>query len=98
MFRVGQKVVCIDDREPIILPGYLPGMDGLTRGRIYTVRRAGLCSEYDGRPAICLYEINRLFDSPYWAHRFRPIVERKTSIAIFTAILTPSPTKREHVA
>lgn len=97
-FHVGQKVVCVDDTKANV-PVALDRMGGLTRGRIYTVRQNGLASWIDGRPCVRLEEIVRPFpDTPYWAHRFRPVIERETSIEVFTAMLTPQPTKREPVA
>lgn len=81
MFHVGQLVVCIDDKEPVH-PLATPGcMDGLTAGRIYTVRELSGPTWLDGRPTIKLEEIVREPDDGYWAHRFRPV--RDTSIEIF---------------
>lgn len=75
MFRIGQKVVCMDDG--IALNG-IPVF--VTSGNIYTIgfiRHSG-CIEVAGVLGI------------YRADRFRPLVERKTSIEIFQRMLTPS--------
>lgn len=78
MFRVGQKVVCIDDSGSAAMYFKV--------GDIFTV--LGLCGQL-GSP-ICI-EIN-CRPSPRgnrsWSRsRFRPIQERKTDISIFTDIL-----------
>lgn len=96
-FKVGQRVVCVDD-SPGPIPGYLPSLrpwDGyLKRGAIYTVRWVGMhapvLSGQRHPQLLCvkLEEIVRsIKDPPYRATRFRPVVERKTEIAIFTRIL-----------
>lgn len=91
MFVVGQKVVCIDNVPRAAPPwiNYIGGMDGLTKGRIYTVREVGLISFIDGySPCIRVAEIVRpTDDGPYLACRFRPVVERKTDISVFTRML-----------
>lgn len=87
MFRVGQKVVCIKrgawshvygwEKTPVF-------------GEIYTVR----AFDPDG---LLLYEIVNPsaphiegFAEAHWCEtRFRPLVHRKTSIEIFTKMLTP---------
>lgn len=85
-FRVGQKVICIDE------VGQNPNLGDRTviKGRIYTVREA---YDWFGYPGIRLDEIYNYLDRGYSAHRFRPVVERKTDISIFTAMLNTS--KRE---
>lgn len=90
MFRVGQKVVCVDD-NPNGDSGVFP-----KEGSIYTV---SWCSEWynpiSSRALICvrLAEINRPksrlgFVFPYRATRFRPVVERETDISVFQKMLT----------
>jgi hypothetical protein len=86
-FRVGQKVVCVNDNGRSLRPSWeiLP-----VRGETYTIR----CIE--GR-AVRLAEIindpfpysEGLGELKFLASRFRPIVERKTDISIFTKMLTP---------
>lgn len=95
MFRVGQKVVCVDDaiHDEWKAPGfvYVGGLDGLKKGEIYTVRAVefdsievaeSLVLEEIVRPT--LYTLDR---DGFRASRFRPVVERKTDISIFTDIL-----------
>lgn len=88
MFFVGQKVVCVDDSNQvpelqkgqtyIIERGCFVGMAGKTYVHIVGV--------YDERKRLGK-------DAGLYAHRFRPLVEKKTDIAVFTALLTPSGTK-----
>lgn len=78
-FRVGQKVVCIDDS-----PSWLGDLSALERNKVYTVAAVF-------EHGITVGEIET--PSPYlWFSltRFRPIVEPKTDISIFTQMLKPS--------
>jgi hypothetical protein len=94
-FRVGQKVVCVSDHacdDPRLLPGgeYVPNWPSV--GAVYTVR--GL---RDGpvRPHLLLEEVinperffaEGVYEMGWNPTRFRPVVERKTDISIFTDIL-----------
>ena len=79
MFYVGQKVVCINDSDACCV----------VKGTVYSVDAVFM---YDGKlflnidgPNLC-----RVSRRAMWAARFRPVVERKTDIAIFTAMLNPS--------
>ncbi len=84
MFRIGQKVVCVDasgfrQRECETFP---------KQGHVYTIREF-----YDG-DCIRLDELrNPLIywggtqEAAFYIRRFRPVVERKTDIAIFRTIL-----------
>lgn len=97
MFSVGQKVVCIDAKAN---GQYLPAgsrtkissLSGLQLGKVYTIRQLG---DIWGVPGCRLSEITRyieplLGEEMYFAQaRFRPVVERKTSIEIFTRMLKP---------
>lgn len=93
MFRIGQKVVCVDASNS---PGRRWLEDAPTVGEVYTVTRYFLRL---GKPCVHLAEIERSaaakrimgMNVGYWAFRFRPVVERKTDISIFQAMLTPSP-------
>lgn len=95
-WKVGDKVVCVND-------GYVPqrwktigGLDGLTTGKVYTIRRIG--PQY-GHVTVSLEEIVRPIrgvktdGSPlteeigYNPSRFRPVQPRKTDISVFTALL-----------
>jgi hypothetical protein len=96
MFRVGQKIVCVDSRSG---SGRWTDNDGPVEGSIYTVRRCFV--DGDGDAILHLAEIARGpvarmrhgDNAGYSATRFRPIVERKTDISIFTKMLTPSDKK-----
>lgn len=94
-FYVGQKVVCVNDRcLPDQWAGYEWDGDAPTIGNVYTVRSV----HHDKQQNLVLWlnEIRRSKRSieewhddliGYGAERFRPLVERKTDISIFTEIL-----------
>ena len=90
-FYVGQKVVCVDD-TPDKHPMRAANMAGLMAGTIYTVRAIRV-HDHSGRPGLMLQEIMRPIlggdgrEQPFSVQRFRPAVERKTDISIFTRIL-----------
>ena len=101
MFYVGQKVVCVNDAPDImsVLCGDTPNLAGLKSGAIYTVR-AVRRHDHTGNFGLLLFEINRPIlggddgrEQPFYVGRFRPAVERKTDISIFTRMLTPSQEK-----
>lgn len=94
MFRVGQKVVCVDAEFEAIAANYFSSLPA--RDEIYTVRAIGKLPS-DMQPGIALVEIigNEQPFSPigewgFEATRFRPFVERKTDISIFTEMLRPN--------
>ena len=78
-FRVGQKVVCVDDRprayreNPLVLGG------------IYTI--AGLPIEPSGEIGVFLVEVESSAPFGFYPDRFRPIVEKKTDINFAHEIL-----------
>lgn len=93
MFHIGQKVVCIKNG------GWTsPKMFGdeifPVFGKVYTVRE--IEPDFDEYSWIRLEEIiNRphnygdgMIEASYRSDRFRPIVERKTDISVFTKMLT----------
>ena len=88
-FRVGQKVVCVDDQDfPFHHCKVFP-----QRGIIYTVRGINP-ADYRGPAHLWLEEIHNpltMSGEEYSFHirRFRPLVTRKTSIEIFERMLTP---------
>lgn len=99
MFRKGQKIVCINENWGSSIHNEIFPK----KGEVYTLRcycDCGRCS-----PGIFLNEIvnppadyNGHFIEPSWhPGNFRPVVEKPTSIAIFTAMLTPSPKQVEKV-
>jgi hypothetical protein len=88
-FRVGQRVVCVDDAN------FTHKDNGATihKGQVYVVR--GLAREENG-PGLYLEGVFQRarrggpFDGEelaWKANRFRPVVERKTDISTFTQIL-----------
>lgn len=74
-FRVGQKVGCVD----------AGGWPQISIGTVYTVH--SINNDYGCW--LRLKEVNPELGG-YRASRFRPIVERKTDISCFTAMLNPS--------
>jgi hypothetical protein len=101
-FYVGQKVVCVDAACTTVL-----GLQELIEGSTYTIRWVGHAPHKqlrNGRfsTTVCvrLVEILRdtcpttgIVDLPFNIQRFRPVVERKTSIEIFKRMLNPSDRK-----
>lgn len=97
-FHVGQKVVCVDDTAN---NGPLSAnMHNLIRkGEVYTIRdidhrAAGI----HGSPSVRLEEVAcpiqpatilGPWEPGFHPRRFRPAIERKTDIGIFTALLKP---------
>ena len=103
MFRVGQKVVCVDPDSPSVSGRCMWENDAPVRGQIYTVRRCFV--DFTDTIVVWLEEIERGpmaraewgDDIGYAAWRFRPLVSRPTDISIFHEILddvnnrTPEP-------
>jgi hypothetical protein len=89
-FHVGQKVVCVEDEWP----GFVDCP--LVKGAIYTVDEIiapELTWSFDGidvRPSIRLVETrNNVAEiDSFNPARFRPLVETKTDISVFQAMLT----------
>lgn len=93
MFRVGQKVVCVD-------PAHWERW-GLKKNEVYTIAELDICIL--GDPVMSLQELPYRLMQPWdpydngSAHpflgfkqsRFRPVVD--TDISIFTAMLNPTP-------
>jgi hypothetical protein len=84
MFRIGQKVVCVDARSPVIRGHHSELSRYLVEGAEYTVTGARV-DPWTGIPAIQVDGVPEY----YWmqAKRFRPIVEKKTNISAFEEIL-----------
>jgi hypothetical protein len=103
-FKVGDRVVCVDDTlYDVHVPGVLfsGDLNGLTKGTVYTIRSVYFDPAFR-LPTIRVSEIERLplscfegfiYESGYNPERFRPVVSRPTSIAVFKAMLTPSKQK-----
>ena len=100
MFRVGQKVVCVDASIRYSDPPWNKPVP-LTEGRIYTI--SGM-ENGGGVLGVYLFETKSNLppfpdgsERSFAPGRFRPIVEHKTDISIFKAMLTPAGRKRETV-
>ncbi len=79
MFAVGQKVVCVNDdssRGKFCGPAYA---SGLRNGSIYTI---------DGIHGDELVSVVGI-EGEWNELRFRPLVEKKTSIEVFNKLLLP---------
>lgn len=99
-FFVGQKVVCIDNT----LGGGVILKEGETvpaLETVYTVRAiVDWGPEYDSQlllveivNPVCRWWSGEWREGAFNVRRFRPVVERKTDISIFTAMLTPKKVK-----
>lgn len=98
MFRVGQKVVCVAGSSMHVRAseGYIYP----TNTDVYTIR--GMYRDGSGNTQLLLQEIkNKPMETNvgtrepgFNARYFRPVVERKTDISIFTAMLNPAKKKR----
>ena len=99
--HVGQKVVCIgaDGTPNIDWDAWLAYYKIVRpeRGSIYTVRdtRMGSGDRQFIRVSEIINPLADFIDAPrqepwWWAEAFRPIVEHKTDISVFTAMLKPS--------
>jgi hypothetical protein len=98
MFQVGQKVVCINGEYDFAAKVCVPNLPA--KGRIYTVR--DLTTEGSG-PGIRLYELvnpsilHSNYPQPvepaFHPDRFRPVIERKTDITVFTEMLNKQPSE-----
>lgn len=98
-FHVGQKVMCIDvagiDMRQF---ARVPKEIAPIKGQVYTVR--GFSDAPNPGVAIFLEEIINpiirfvdngwLGERSFMTFRFRPLIERKTDISIFTALLKPT--------
>lgn len=82
MFRVGQKVVCVDASRC-----YRKIETDLVKGAIYEIEAV---ETFGGDFGLVVTGARSWWPSgAYNAVRFRPIVEHKTDISIFTKMLTP---------
>lgn len=98
-FVVGQTVICVDDGDrdktlPENAKLIADSMDGLTKGRRYTIRDVFFDEGWES-VSVRLVEIVRpnsicggvCYEAGYDPDRFRPVAERKTDISIFTNML-----------
>lgn len=96
-WHVGMKVVRISEPSP--MPG-IKGCEYPKVGRVYTIREVVYSDRHEEIYLRLVEVVNPLFDlkdglmePAFWASRFRPVVSRPTSIAVFTAMLDPTRTK-----
>lgn len=90
MFYVGQKVAVIYDG-----PSFTGRKSRLRVGQVYTVAgfsdEAGLSYDGDILPrGLLLVEVDARRSCGFDPKRFRPVVDRKTDISIFKAMLNPA--------
>ena len=79
-FYRGQKVRCVDDRGQQYF---------LQKGRIYIVEGDSFVG-VAGKTYVCVAGVRNSYGvAGFYASRFRPLVEKKTDISIFTALLKP---------
>lgn len=102
MFYRGQKVICVDTWPPQTLFAWLrrcwdewrhPYTHPI-KGNVYTVERVHINDE-TGALCLDLVELTdgRDFWDGFWACGFRPVVERKTDISVFKAMLNSKKTE-----
>lgn len=96
---VGQKVVCIDSYSHEI-------NTGLKKGEIYTIKKIFECKVTNPYPhrindlTFHLQELDPPRTSTYHmigfnSERFRPLIEKKTDISVFKAMLNRTPLQNE---
>lgn len=88
-FRVGQKVVCVDDSAGEF--SYLfSDPDRLVLNKIYEIER--IYDDQLGYSLVALIGVSlNCYPKNGWrSSRFHPLVERKTDISVFTKMLTPT--------
>lgn len=89
MFRIGQKVVCINDKMSRGLFSY---------GEVYTItnmRTGRFSNEAETTTGLKLAEISLAALDWARADRFRPAVDNKQDISIFTKMLKPQDQKED---
>lgn len=87
MFHVGQKVECVNDGPSRYS---LTSGSRVKKGAIYTILRIRIGGI--GIEVVDLVEASPGRDCDgFDPERFRPIVERKTDISVFTKMLTGTP-------
>lgn len=97
-FYSGQKVVCVYAGPSRRTPN-APGLPDLVVGKVYTVVRCFMMptGRFKGDEICHLSEVERSAAAKriwgtevgYGTYRFKPAVEQKTDISIFTSLLTP---------
>lgn len=94
-WKVGDRIVCVNvthDTSPTKIIRVVGGLDGLKKGRVYTIRDFVPCM-YRSDVCVRLDEIVRcakgsdVYEPGFLVSRFRRVEPRKTNIGIFTAML-----------
>ena len=98
MFRVGQKVVCVND--DFQHPDWAAISNKCKRGEVYTIRDIVPGWFDNGYNGVRLTEVKNAVEKwigdpersevCFGPHRFRPLVERKTDISSLEALLLPN--------
>ena len=81
-FRIGQKVVCVDDQDRNPRRGDPRGWDNrLRKGQTYIIRWVGKSGvKVQGINRRRSYEDVDYSDGAFYPDRFRPLIKRKTDI------------------
>jgi hypothetical protein len=95
-FRVGQKVVCIDDKLHS-WPYWAEGVEPPVKGEVYTVASMPSISSIDGTLVISLLERRNPFGG-FRVTRFRPVVDKTTDIGFAHEILRKAARTKETAA
>jgi hypothetical protein len=95
MFKKSERIICVDGSPPFILGIPLLFGSSPKEKSIYTVRGYNpggylLVEEIVSGPS---WHVLGFYEGGWRPSRFRKIVERKTSIEIFTKLLNPTPEK-----
>ena len=107
MFRIGQRVTCVDDKfvgeNRVYDPTFTVRCPNLPlKGHVYTVRGFVVpYAGYSGTPGILLEEISNppcpyfegTFEPSFFPSHFRPFTDRKTDISVFKEMLNDIPEK-----
>ena len=102
-FYVGQKVVFVPDALIHRPRGNMKWPAAITADRVLTIREIdtryvphyGVCGlRFEEFCADFVRYGRELLEPAFPSDRFRPIVEKKTDISIFTALLTPNSKER----
>lgn len=95
-FYCGQKVVCVSYQWDSIWDAiralfFRPSSGDLVVGEVYTVSNLILDDVgdvYTVEVAECPHPENKFWEAGFAPECFRPVVERKTDISVFTRMLT----------
>lgn len=87
-FKIGMKVVCVNASLPPsrAVLGQMRHVMELVEGHIYTIAAVGLRHPLDATQGECVLveEVQRGWNEPFWASRFRPAVSPKQQASFTT--------------